>query len=158
MRRPTWSVGSNRFRHNTGFTLIELLAVLMLAGLLLAVTPPLISSAMPGVELKGTTRTLVSALRQTRRQAIGDARPHGLTIDLPGREMRVPGHSRAVPIPERIDLELTVADSRHTSDGLASIRFFPDGSSSGGRIILSRGDLSYRVDVDWLTGKVTVAD
>ena len=34
--------------------------------------------------------------------------------------------------------------------------FFPDGSSTGGRITLRSEVSAYRVDVDWLTGQVRV--
>ena len=37
------------------------------------------------------------------------------------------------------------------------IGYFPDGSSSGGNITLSEARRSSRVDVDWLTGAVTVS-
>ena len=40
------------------------------------------------------------------------------------------------------------------SEARGAIRFFPDGSSTGGRITLSTDRLAYLVDVDWLTGKI----
>jgi len=39
----------------------------------------------------------------------------------------------------------------------AAIRFFPDGSATGGRISLGTQDAGWRVDVRWLTGEVSVA-
>ncbi len=39
-----------------------------------------------------------------------------------------------------------------------SIRFYPDGSSTGGRNTGSSGEGKYLVDVDWLTGRVSIAD
>ena len=39
-----------------------------------------------------------------------------------------------------------------------AIRFFPDGSSTGGRVTLMVGERSYAVDVDWLTGRVRVLE
>jgi hypothetical protein len=41
---------------------------------------------------------------------------------------------------------------------IGQIRFFPDGSSTGGRIGLSRNDRRAAVAVDWLTGLVSVDD
>lgn len=38
------------------------------------------------------------------------------------------------------------------------IRFFPDGSSTGGRITLKRGQREWHVNVAWLTGAVSVVD
>ena len=38
------------------------------------------------------------------------------------------------------------------------IRFFPDGSSTGGYIALADDKTEYRVKVDWLTGHISIAD
>ena len=38
---------------------------------------------------------------------------------------------------------------------IAAIWFFPDGSSTGGRIALNLGQRRHVVAVDWLSGRVT---
>jgi len=38
----------------------------------------------------------------------------------------------------------------------AAVRFFPEGASTGGRIVIKRGEAAWRVDVAWLTGEVTL--
>ncbi len=38
-----------------------------------------------------------------------------------------------------------------------TLRFYPDGSTSGAAIRLSQGRSAYRVDVDWLLGRVSVS-
>ena len=38
------------------------------------------------------------------------------------------------------------------------IRFFPDGGSNGGRVSLAVGERRFNVDVDWLTGRVSIVD
>ena len=60
-------------------------------------------------------------------------------------------------MPAGIDLELlTVATELGGGGARGGIRFFPDGSSTGGRVTLSHGSRQYFVDVDWLTGRVSV--
>ena len=61
-------------------------------------------------------------------------------------------------LPEDIALELFTARSELESDTVGRVRFFPDGSSTGGRITLSLAERRYMVDVDWLTGRVTTFD
>jgi general secretion pathway protein H len=41
---------------------------------------------------------------------------------------------------------------------LGSIRFFPDGSSTGGSISLASGRETHTVVVDWLTGRVRISE
>ena len=38
------------------------------------------------------------------------------------------------------------------------IRFFPDGSATGGRVRLARDNRQYVVVVDWLTGSVSLEE
>jgi len=42
------------------------------------------------------------------------------------------------------------------NDDTGGIRFFPDGSSTGGRISVARGQRTLVVEVDWLLGRVSV--
>ena len=39
---------------------------------------------------------------------------------------------------------------------IVAIRFFPEGAATGGRIVLSRERAAWQIDVEWLTGEVTV--
>ena len=55
-------------------------------------------------------------------------------------------------------MKLYAAQSEVESARKGSIRFYADGSSTGGRITVSSGERKYLVDVDWLTGRVSIAD
>jgi general secretion pathway protein H len=141
-----------------GFTLVELLVVLAIAGLLLAVAPPLISSVMPGVEIKAAARRTAGALRLAREIAIADGRDTAWVIDIETNRYRIDGDHRGGSLPAGLEVELVAAEGEMQSDSVGAIRFFPDGSSTGGRVILKRGDGGYQVGVNWLTGRILIAD
>ncbi len=141
-----------------GFTLVELLVVLAIAGLMMAVAPPLISSVMPGVELKAAARRTAGALRLAREIAIADGRDAAWVIDIDSNRYRIDGDHRGGSLPAGLDVELVAAEDEMQSDSVGAIRFFPDGSSTGGRVILKRGDGGYQVGVNWLTGRILIAD
>lgn len=145
-------------RLGRGFTLVELLVVLAIAGLMLALTPPLIGAALPGVELKGAARRTAAALRLTREIAIAEGRPAAWVLDLSHRRYRLDGSSRGGRLPAGVELQLTAAEAELLDDERGAIRFFPDGSSTGGRVVLSRDGRGYQVGVNWLTGRVLIAD
>ena len=44
------------------------------------------------------------------------------------------------------------------SDGQGRIQFFADGSSTGGGVLLATGKSCGQVLVDWLTGRVSIAE
>jgi general secretion pathway protein H len=141
----------------TGFTLIELLAVLFILALVAAFVVPSLGGG-EAVELKGAARTLAAGLRHTRNQALNDNRSATLALDVAKREFQLSGEKRIRKLPGRIDIVLFTARSEQQSAERGAIRFFPDGSSTGGRITLSTEKLRYLVNVDWLTGRVSIIE
>ena len=141
----------------TGFTLIELIVVLAIAGLIMAVTPPLLSKAMPGLQLKSTARQLAAGLRFARGHAVTRRTEAALTLDLEARTATIDGRKGTLSIPEDLDLELVSTVGELEDENRGRIRFYPDGSSTGGRITLGYKGNGYDLDVDWLTGRVSIA-
>ena len=51
------------FKSTRGFTLLEILVVMVIAGLMIALVPPLFSGAVSGTKLKASARDLAVVLR-----------------------------------------------------------------------------------------------
>ncbi|WP_120796575.1 GspH/FimT family pseudopilin [Thiocapsa rosea] len=143
-------------RGHRGFTLVELLVVLAIAALAMSAVPPLFSAAMPGVEMKAAARRTVSSLRLARETAIRQGAEVALVVDVEQRRLELAGH-RSLTLPKRLDVTLEAADREMLDEQRGAIRFFPDGSSTGGRIILASEDSGYQVGVVWLTGRIRMA-
>ncbi len=141
-----------------GFTLIELLVVLAVLTLLLAVAAPFFSNALPGIELKSAARDVAAGLRSARSQAITRNREAVFTLDVAARRFAVSGRQQIRRLPAELDISFVTARSERLDEATGVIRFFPDGSSTGGRVSLARGAREYHVDVDWLTGRISIRD
>ena len=77
------------------------------------------------------------------------------TLDLNARTFTSPGRDpQAIPGGTALHVTSAAEDVQHP--GEARIRFFPDGSSTGGNIKLVRKHREVRIDVDWLTGAVAM--
>ena len=139
-----------------GFTLLELLIVLFLMGLAYGLAAPMVGSGAVTLELKSATRQLAAGLRKARGTAIAQRDDALLTVDVEQRRFALSGDSKIYPLPKAIDIELFTAQSEQLEEKVGNIRFFPDGTSTGGRITLTAGGTSFTVDVDWLTGKVVI--
>jgi general secretion pathway protein H len=141
-----------------GFTLLELLVVIAIIAILLAAVPGFVLRDSSSVEVRSAARALADGLRETRSRALVANQPQAFAIDLEGRRFR-PGEGRPLKQLERdLDLSLTTARALSSDAGSGSIRFFPDGSSTGGRIGVGRAGTVAFVTVDWLTGDVRIED
>ncbi len=139
-----------------GFTLLEILIVLFLMGLAYAMAVPMIGSGAVTLELKGATRQLAAGLRKARGTAIAQREDAVLTVDVGQRRFALSGDSKIYPLPKDLEINLFTAQSEQLGEQIGNIRFFPDGTSTGGRITLTAKGSSFAVDVDWLTGKVAI--
>lgn len=139
-----------------GFTLIEVVVVLALAGIIYSLLLAIPTRGASVADLKASARVLASGLRQAQSTAMATKRDAVLSLDVEAREFAMPGDTSARKLPDGIDLKLYTAQSEVSSDRKGAIRFYPDGSSTGGRITLSTGERKYLVNVDWLTGRVSI--
>jgi general secretion pathway protein H len=140
-----------------GFTLIEVIVTLAILGLALLLITGYKAPWSTTLGLKGSAAELASGLRLARSQAIAGNRPVAVDLDLARRRYRVgDGPSQALPKTVSMTMLTVVGENRGRNAG--DIRFNPDGSSTGGRIVLTQDGRRIAVGVDWLTGRVTVAD
>jgi len=142
---------------NKGFTLLELIVVLFIVVLGFSVIGINLSSGNDATELKVAARDIVSALRFARGQALISHQETTVTLDLIENTYTVSGRDKVYPIPKAIDVTVVTAQSELT-EGSASIRFFADGSSTGGRITLERSKAAWQIDINWLTGQIELDD
>lgn len=145
-----------RLRGSRGFTLIELLVVLLLLGLMYGLAAPMLGAGSTGVDMKAASRQLAAGLRKARGVAVTERRETVLTLDVEGRRFSVTGDPKIYALPRQLELALFTAQSELVREKTGNIRFFPDGTSTGGRVTVSAGESKQEVDVDWLTGRVKI--
>jgi len=143
-----------RIRRQGGFTLIELLVVLLIMGLLSSLAPSAFRSVLPGLGLKSSAREIAAAFRQARSMAIRDNRDATVNIDTEAKTYSFDEQENLHPLDSGLGIQLLSAASERTGDATGRIRFFADGTSTGGRVTLTGGKRKYHVVVDWLTGRV----
>ncbi len=145
------------FRHR-GFTLVEMLVVMVIMVLAYAMTAPMISAGVSGVELKAAARQIAAGLRKARSEAVARKNEVALIVDVEQRQFELSGDKRTYRLPEKIEVSLFTAQSELMDAKTGAIRFYPDGSSTGGRVTLAQGERKYLVDVEWMTGRVKILD
>lgn len=139
-----------------GFTLIEFLVVMTLIALLATMATPMIRRVTPRVELQTAAEGLRGELRLARSMAIHDNREAWLSIDVASGAYQRDHSSATRSVPPAIELSLLTARGEQIDETVGSIRFFPDGTSTGGTVRLVRDGHAYDVAVDWFDGRVSV--
>lgn len=138
-----------------GFTLLELVVALAIAALILAIVVPNISRRSGRLELVEAARSVAATLRLTRSHAITRNQSVLFIVDVDRGVYGPANAGSSGHVPHGIRLALTTQDSAR--DGaVGSIRFYPDGSSSGGSIVLAQEGRRYEVLVNWLNGGVSI--
>lgn len=145
-------------RASRGFTLLELIIVLAISVLGFAVISSNLTSGQQSTRLQIAAQDLASALRYARGQALLKNRPVGVTLNLTDNSYRIDDRLKVFKLEPDIALSVVVAEEELVAGQEGSIRFFGDGSSTGGRITLEWGKQTRRVDVNWITGRVTISD
>ena len=149
------AVGHRLSSGAAGFTLIETMVVLAVIGLAFALIVGHRPPWSRGFDLDATARELLAQLRLVRSEAIASNQAVTVEFDLPARRYQAgDAASRELPAGVAIELLTVAGEQRGVAAG---IRFHPDGSSTGGRILLADRTRQVVIGVDWLTGRVTIA-
>ena len=137
-----------------GFTLVELLVVLAILALVMAVIPPFLAGGQARAELSSSAREIASALHETRSLAIREGRSETFVVDGTAGAFRAAGGAPERRVPAGLRLSLLTLANKRLDVGV--IRFFGDGSSTGGSVSILQGERRSDVTVDWLTGRVSL--
>ncbi len=140
-----------------GVTLIEVLVALTIATLLAAAAVPALGRALDRARASGSSRELVAALKTARIEARSTGHDALFRLDVESHVYNVAGHDRVLRTPHGATLTLLTAESERLGTTSGAIRFFPDGSSTGGTVTLEYRGREQHVEVDWLTGHVRAA-
>ncbi len=140
-----------------GFSLIEMIAVIILIGIVMTLVSMSFSKSIDGAKIRSASREVLAALRYTRGQAIVKGKQQVLVVDTQNNTYQAPGKD-VKELPKKMRLAIETAAGEQVSDTSGGIRFFPDGSSTGGNIRVYAGEREWRVNVAWLTGDIALEE
>jgi general secretion pathway protein H len=139
-----------------GFTLLEILVVLALIAVSLSIAAPRIGDSLETARLKATSRAIMATGRTARHLARNEQRDVVLTVNVQQRSYGLDTAPTRQIQPASATVKIIGAKTEQTSPNETSIRFFPDGSSTGGQVSVSNEKMTFTIDFDWLTGAIAI--
>ncbi len=140
-----------------GFTLVEMLVVLVIGALALSVMASNPFGRPRPESAASLARQISVAVAALQITALSTVSSQSVVVDVAAHAVTV-GQNR-IELPSDVRLSVTTGAELIVEGGRGMIAFFPDGTSSGGEIIL--GDPSGLVSivrVNWITGAVDLMD
>lgn len=130
---------------SAGFTAIELLVGLAILALIASLAYARLGGVRPAAAVEAAALGLTYQLRTLRAAAVRDNHEMTFALTADGRGFITSRGGGALP--------------RGVTAGATSLQimFFPDGTSTGGAVVLGNGRSERRVHVDWLTGHASVS-
>jgi general secretion pathway protein H len=138
---------------SAGFTLVEMLVVLAIMATTLAISLPYTQKSGDQRILESTAQIIAARLRQTQAASVSSNNEGLLKIDLKNSMLLEPKYM----LPDGTSLQIETAQDQ-IRDDRASILFFADGGSTGGKITLSKGKSHIELAINWLDGAVVLSN
>lgn len=139
---------ANRSAASSGFALVELTVALAILALVAAVALPGSSRTAGQARVRAEALKIVALLKSDRNLAISRGQEVATHFDVAGRSVVSGTAGTRTPVSSAVTLAFSAG-----GDG---ILFHPDGSSSGGSIILRSRVTAYRIDVTAITGYIAL--
>jgi general secretion pathway protein H len=142
-------------RAQAGFTLLELMAVLGLMTLLMGLVLPSLVRSWEREKNRATLRELIATLRTARSEAVTRGLKVRLFLNLKSGRYRLEGSAQEGTLKGMglTDARLVWQDPEKSQGYIA---FFGDGSSSGAKLTLVEPGRLYLLEVEPITGKVSL--
>lgn len=139
-----------------GFTLIELLIVVGLLTLVLGVAAPLMGRHLKDLSLKETARNAVQLMRYAQYRAIADGEARTVWPDTDENKFQIVRASGELDEGAK-GTEIKLEPSVQIDPASDQITYYPDGSSSGGVLILRNASAAAEINVKPGLGRLEIA-
>jgi general secretion pathway protein H len=122
----------------------------------MAIAIPFFGGSRAAYQLQAAAYEIATQLRDTRATALSRNADQAFMIDVGNRRTWIDGYPVRRPLPAWLAINVEVPIAEQLAANLVRVRFFADGSASGGKLVLSDGLRRANVTVNWLTGDVRV--
>jgi type II secretion system protein H len=142
---------------NRGFTLLELVLVLVIMGLVAALSYPSLSRGVSTLHLRATGRDVINTFRFAREKAVTEQTGMRVMVDREKQQLVLTDYLgdgvRTYVLPQDIRIQRVALAGTDVTDGPMAVRFLPNGSCESSEILLQSKNGSWlQIVTDSITG------
>ena len=134
-----------------GFTLLELIVTLVVVAVAVGLVAPAIGRSTETLRARAEVAGFSATFRHAREQAITTRQRFTVVVNPPSHLLTVTTGEDEVRWTRALSSRVEI---KAETPSALTVRFEPQGTSSGGAYRLTSGKISYRVTVDPVTGRV----
>jgi general secretion pathway protein H len=155
-RFPAASAKRKRSTSQTGIILLDVVLTLAIFALMaLLILPTLPRGTTPSRQ--GAYAAQIAALMKNDRTAAArEGREVATRVDVVNRLISSGSAGTTVTLPSDLKLDVIASNLCADQPGRFAIRFSPDGRSCGAIVHVAKGELDWRIRVNWLTGQIDI--
>ncbi len=143
------------FNRAKGFTLIELMIVIAIMAAASAAALPAMGRMYDSMQYRDAVRSVLASTKAARFKAISSGQAVDWVYVAGEREIHVHNKLQQT-LSDDFSVDVTSARELSVDDRRAVIRFYPDGSTSGGDISLEHvTGKGLKIKIDWLFGRIS---
>lgn len=143
--------------NDLGFSLIEMMVVLSIIAMIGAISLPYTKESGGRLRLYAVAQIILAMMEREKYLALTHNLPQDFSFDLKARQFKDSEGNVLVDLPNDVAATFKTAKDNDISSSTV-IRFFPDGGSTGGKVILARGKSVVSLKLNWLTGAMIIED
>lgn len=155
----TSRISTERCRRR-GFTLLELVVVVVIIGVISALTVPSVVSGWRQGAVRRTVREFISVARAASSRAVNTRKPLGLVIWERDGRFGVDGVGDSFELPDFAEFSEIEGGREGEGDDQTVFEFYPTGASSGGSVTIrfdtAAGSQRFVLVFDPLIGRVRI--
>ncbi|MFK5970071.1 MAG: prepilin-type N-terminal cleavage/methylation domain-containing protein [Candidatus Marithrix sp.] len=140
-------------KSTAGFTLLELIIVMVIIGMMAILVIPNVGSGQSAI-LKAQVREAMAVLRYTRRTATIEGKQKTIILREGGESTKKTNVDSGVWTSQGVKLQMGESDDDTSEHASTEVTFFPEGGSSGGKIIFTLNKITAEIEINPLTGKI----